>query len=258
VKITALVKYTPELTGDRRYAADFTLDREAVTGQLSELDEHAAEQAIRLAEAAGAELTYLTMGPPRATDALRKALSMGGDRAVHVEDPALHGSDAQATALVLAAAINRIGFDVVVCGMASTDAGMGAVPAMLAERLGIPLLGLAATVTLDGTALRIDREAQDATETVEADLPALLSVTDRTGEARYPSFKGIMAAKKKPIDTWSLAELGIDPSAVGLAAAYTKVRAVTPRPPRTAGQIVKDEGDGGLRLAEFLTERKFI
>jgi electron transfer flavoprotein beta subunit len=124
LRITALVKHTPELTGDRRFAADLALDREATEGRLSELDEHTAEQAIRLAEgakAAGAELTYLTMGPPAAAEALRKALSMGGDRAIHVSDPALHGADAHATSLVLAAAVERIGYDIVVCGMASTD-----------------------------------------------------------------------------------------------------------------------------------------
>ena len=132
LRITALVKYVPELT-DRRFAADFTLDRDAAPGRLSELDEHTAEQAISLAEArraegGEAELTYLTMGPPGAADALRKALSMGGDRAVHVLDPALHGSDVHATSRALAAAIKRVGFDLVVCGMASTDAGLGLGP----------------------------------------------------------------------------------------------------------------------------------
>src|ERR1700678_2530586 len=211
LRITALVKHTPELTGDRRFAADFTLDREAVDGRLSELDEHTAEQAIKLAEGAGeAELTYVTMGPPAAAEALRKALSMGGDRAVHVSDPALHGADAHATSLVLAKALERIGYDIVVCGMASTDAGMGAVPAMLAERLGVPQLSLASRLSLDGDHVTIERETQVATETVEGTLPALVSVTDRTGEARYPTFKGIMSAKNKKVETWSLADLGID------------------------------------------------
>jgi electron transfer flavoprotein beta subunit len=258
LRIVALVKYTPELTGDRHFAADFTIDRPAAGSRLSELDEHAAEQAIRLAEAGQAAITYLTMGPPGAADALRKALSMGGDKAVHITDDGLHGADALATSLVLARAVERIGFDLVLCGMASTDAGMGIVPAMLAERLGIPQISLAASLSLDGDRVSIEREGQAAIETVEGTLPALVSVTDRTGEARYPSFKGIMAAKRKVIETWSLADLGVDASSVGLGSAYTKVLSATPRPPRQSGEIVKDEGDGGVRLADFLSTQKFI
>jgi electron transfer flavoprotein beta subunit len=199
------------------------------------------------------------MGPPAAAEALRKALSMGGDRAVHVSDPSLHGADAHASSLVLAKALERLGYDIVVCGMASTDAGMGAVPSMLAERLGIPQLTLASRLTLDGDRVTIERETQLATETVEGVLPALVSVTDRTGDARYPSFKGIMAAKKKKVETWSLADLGIDPSLVGLDAAYTKVLSATARPPREGGEVVTDDdGDGASNLAAFLSAQKFI
>jgi|ERR1700677_2998403 electron transfer flavoprotein beta subunit len=260
LRITALVKHTPELTGDRRIAADFCLDREAESGQLSELDEYTAEQAIRLAEGAGggAELTYVTMGPPKAAEALRKALSMGGDRVMHVSDPLLHGADAHATSLVLAKTLERIGYDIVVCGMASTDAGMGVVPSMLAERLGIPQISLASRLSLDGDRVTIERETQFATETVEGVLPALVSVTDRTGDARYPSFKGIMAAKKKKVETWSLTDLDIDASLAGLDGAYTKVLSATAKPPRESGEIVTDDGDGGGRLAAFLSAQKFI
>jgi electron transfer flavoprotein beta subunit len=183
---------------------------------------------------------------------------MGGDKAVHITDDGLHGADALATSVVLARAVERIGFDLVLCGMASTDAGMGVVPAMLAERLGIPQISLAASLSLDGDRVSIEREGQAAIETVEGTLPALVSVTDRTGEARYPSFKGIMAAKRKVIETWSLADLGVDASSVGLGSAYTKVLSATPRPPRQSGEIVKDEGDGGVRLADFLSTQKFI
>jgi len=202
------------------------------------------------------------MGPPAAAEALRKALSIGGDRGVHVSDPALHGSDAHATSLVLARAIERIGYDIVVCGMASTDAGMGTVPAMLAERLGIPQVSLATRLSLDGDQVTIDRETQQATETLQATLPALVSVTDRTREARCPSFKGIMAAKKKPVETWSLADLGIDGQLAGLAHAYTKVLSATARPPRAGGEIATDDdgsgGSGGERLLTFLGAQKFI
>jgi electron transfer flavoprotein beta subunit len=259
LRIVALIKYTPELTGDRHLGADFTLDRGAVPGRLSELDEYTVEQALQVAEAAGeAEITYLLMGPPAAADAVRKALSMGGDKAVHVTDGGLHGSDAVATSLVLATAAQKIGFDLVLCGMASTDAGMGVVPAMIAERLGIPQISFAGKLTVDGTKVSIQRDTDAATENIEGELPALVSVTDRTGEARYPSFKGIMAAKKKPVETWSLADLGIDAGSVGLDATYSKVLSATARPPRVSGDLVKDDGEGGIRLAEFLTAQKFI
>ena len=258
-KIVALIKYTPELTAGRKFAADFTVDRNAVAGRISELDEYTAEQAIKLSEAnPGTTVTYLTMGPAAAAEALRKALSMGGDDAVHVLDDSLHGSDALATSAVLAKAIERIGFDMVLTGMASTDAGMGVIPAMLAERLGVPQISFAGNLQLDGTTVVIKRDTDAASETVEGSLPALVSVTDRTGEARYPSFKGIMAAKKKPVQTWSLADLGIDAGAVGLDAAYSKVLTATVRPARQAGDAVKDDGEGGIRLAEFLSTQRFI
>jgi len=257
-KIVVLVKFTPDLTGDRSFQADGTVDRVSVPGRLSELDEHAAEQALRVKESGDWELTYLTMGPDGAQDALRKALSMGGDAAVHVRDARLHGSDAFATSLVLAAAIQRIGFDLVLTGMASTDAGMGVVPALLAERLSVPALTFAGQLAVTGDSVEIVRDSDTSAETVTARLPAIVSVTDRTGEARYPSFKGIMAAKKKPVATWGLADLGIDPGQVGLAAARSTVLSAARRPARTASQLVKDDGDGGKLLADFMAAHRFI
>ena len=258
-KLVVLVKFTPDLTSDRRFAADGTLDRGAVQGRLSELDEYAAEQALRVQEGGGGwELTYLSMGPAGAAEALRKALSMGGDAAVHVSDEGLHGSDAFATSLVLAAAVERIGFDLVVAGMASTDAGMGVVPALLAERLGVPAVTYAGRLSVTGDVVEILRDSDLSSETVSARLPALVSVTDRTGEARYPSFKGIMAAKKKPVTTWSLADLGVDAGLVGLGGARSVVLSAVRRPARTAGQMVKDDGDGGSALADFLVAQRFI
>jgi electron transfer flavoprotein beta subunit len=258
-KIVVLVKFTPDLTGDRSFLADGTVDRVSVPGRLSELDEYAAEQALRIKEAAeGWELVYLTMGPDGAQDALRKALALGGDAAVHVLDDALHGSDAFATSLVLAAAISRLGFDLVLTGMASTDAGMGVVPALLAERLAVPQVTFAGRLTVSGGTVEILRDSDTVSETVTAPLPAVVSVTDRTGEARYPSFKGIMSAKKKPVDTWNLADLGISPASVGLAGARTTVLAAVRRPARSSGQLVKDDGDGGRALADFLTAQRFI
>ena len=149
---------------------------------------------------------------------------MGADKGVHVIDDAIAGSDALATSLVLAEAIKKIGRpDLVVCGMASTDGSMSVVPAMLAERLGLPQVTLASLVETQGDQIRIRRDGDTATEIIEGTLPVVLSVTDQTGEARYPSFKGIMAAKKKPVETWSLADLGVDAEQVGLSAAWTQV-----------------------------------
>jgi electron transfer flavoprotein beta subunit len=259
MKIVVLVKHVPDAASDRSFAADHTTDRAAVDGRLSELDEYAVEQALQVVEKAGeGEITYLTMGPEAAAEALRKALSMGGDAGVHVVDDALHGSDALATSLVLAAALSKLEADLIVCGMASTDGTMSVVPAMIAERLGVPGLTWAASVTIDGGTVTIRRDDDDASTTVTAPLPALVSVTDQTGEARYPSFKGIMAAKKKPVTVWSLADLGIDPAQVGLSAAWSVVDSVTKRPARQAGTIVTDDGDGGVKLADFLSTGKFI
>jgi electron transfer flavoprotein beta subunit len=261
MKIVVPVKYVPEPTATWGFADDLTVDREGVEGRLSELDEYAVEQAVRLVEGGvDAEIVALTVGPPKATDALRKALAMGANSAVHVVDDAMHGSDAVATSLVLAAAIAQAGFDLVVTGMASTDAEMSVVPAMVAERLGVPQVTFASALSVDGGAgtVTIRRDGDTASEEIQAPLPAVVSVTDQTGEARYPAFKAIMASKKKPVTTWSLSDLGIEPAQVGAAAAACVVRSLSPKPPRQAGTVVTDEGDGAAQIAEFLVARKFL
>jgi len=255
MKIVVLVKYVPEQTAEWRFAEDLTLDRDAIRGCLSELDEYAVEQAVRLAETGtAAEISYLTMGPARAVDGLRKALAMGGDRAVHVLDDAIHGSDAVATSLILAEALRRMGFDLILCGMASTDAEMSVVPVMVADRLGVPAAVNALAVRVDDSSVTVQRDAEE----VNAPLPALVSVTDRSGDARYPSFKAIIAGKKKPVITWSLADLGIAPDRVGAATAGTVVRAVRPRPPRKAGTVITAEDDAAVRLADFLAANNLL
>jgi electron transfer flavoprotein beta subunit len=259
LRIVVAVKYVPDATGDRRFAGDLTTDRDAVDGLLSELDEYAVEQALQIAEAVDdAEVTVVTVGPEDAKDALRKALSMGADRAVHVEDEGLHGSDVMGTSLVLAKVVERAGFDLVVTGMASTDGTAGVVPALLAERLGVPQVTLLSEVKVEGGVVSGRRDGDTASEQLEASLPALVSVTDQSGEARYPSFKGIMAAKKKPVESLGLSDLGVDEALVGLAGAWSVVDEAVARPPRTAGVIVEDEGEGGKQLAEFLAGQKFI
>jgi len=256
--IVVCVKHVPDATGDRTFNADNTVDRAGSDGLLSELDEYAVEEALKIAEAGDGEVTVLTVGPERASDAVRKSLQMGAHKGVHVRDDALHGSDSVATSLVLAKAIEKVDHDIVLCGMASTDGSMSVVPAMLAERLGLPQVTFASEVTVDGDTVRIRRDGDTATEIVEASSPLLVSVTDQCNDPRYPSFKGIMAAKKKPVETWSLADIGLDASQVGLAAAWTRVSTFQARPARTAGQIVTDEGTGGVQLAEYLATQKFV
>ncbi|NNM46232.1 electron transfer flavoprotein subunit beta/FixA family protein [Knoellia koreensis] len=262
MNIVVCVKYVPDAQSDRTFnESDNTTDRVGVDGLLSELDEYAVEEALKLVEAGEGEVTVVTIGPDEAADALKKALQMGADKAVHVKDDAIHGSDAIATSLVLAEAVKKAAGgtpELVLTGMASTDGTMSVVPAMLAERLGLPQVTFASELTVDGQQVTIRRDGDAASETIVATLPALVSVTDQINEPRYPSFKGIMAAKKKPVEEWSLADLGVDASQVGLDAAWTKVESFTKRPPREQGQIVTDEGDGGTKLAEFLTAQKFV
>jgi len=268
MNIVVLVKYVPDATADRQFESDNTVDRVNVDGLLSELDEYAVEQALQIKEKREGEeieVTALTVGPQAAEAAVRKALQMGADKAVHVVDDAIAGSDAVATSLVLAKAIEKLGStwgaqpEIVMCGMAGTDSMMSVVPAMLAERLGLPQVTLASVVETQGDQVRIKRDGDAATEVIGARMPLVLSVTDQSGEARYPSFKGIMAAKKKPLETWSLADLGVDASQVGLDAAWTQVEETAARPPRTAGEIVTDEdGSGAKALADFLASKKFI
>jgi electron transfer flavoprotein beta subunit len=258
MNIVVCVKYVPDAQADRRFTSDNTTDRAGVDGLLSELDEYAVEEALKIAEAAEGKVTVLTVGPDDATDAARKALQMGADEAVHVVDDAIHGSDAPATSLVLAEAIKKLEYDLVLTGMASTDGVMSVVPAMVAERLGVPQVTLASELTVENGSVRIRRDGDTSTEIIEASLPALVSVTDQINEPRYPSFKGIMAAKKKPLTTWSLGDLGIESDKVGLAAAWTSVDEITARPPRQAGQVVTDEGDGGDKLVEYLAGAKLV
>jgi len=262
MNIVVCVKYVPDATADRRFEDDNTVDRVGVDGLLSELDEYAVEQALQVKEKLGdgTEVTVLSVGPEQATDAIRKALQMGADKGVHVVDDAIAGSDYLATSQVLAAAVQKIGdVDVVMCGMASTDATGSVIPAMLAERLDLPQVTLGSVIESQGKDFRIKRDGDTSTEVIGATAPLVLSVTDQSGEARYPSFKGIMAAKKKPLDTWSLSDLGVDAGNVGLDAAWTAVEDTEERPPRTQGEVVTDEdGSGAKALVEFLASKKFI
>jgi electron transfer flavoprotein beta subunit len=260
MNIVVLVKQVPDTWSERKLAdADHTLDRESADAVLDEINERAVEEALLLQEAHGGEVTVVTMGPDRATDAIRKALSMGADKAVHVSDAALHGSDALTTAKVLAKAIGTIeGFDLVIAGNEATDGRAGAVPAMLAELLGLPQVTQVRKLTVEGGVVKAERETDEGVAHLEASLPAVVSVNEKINEPRYPSFKGIMAAKKKPVSTLTVADLGLDAGEVGLGASWSQVLESAPKPPRGAGQRVEDSGDGGSKIAEYLVGQKLI
>ena len=259
MNIVVCMKQVPDTAVERTLTpGDGTLDRASLDGLINELDEYAIEEGLKIAEAHGGEVTILSMGPAKASESIRKALSMGADKAVHIVDDGLAGSDALATSLVLSEALKLTGFDLVILGSESTDARTGVVPAMVAERLGVPQLTLASKVDIDGPDVTVRRVTDDGYAVVTGSLPAVVSVVEKINEPRYPAFKGIMAAKKKPVQTLTLADLPAVAGSVGLADAATWVNDFAARPPRSAGVIVKDEGDGGAQAAGFLAERKFI
>lgn len=258
MNIVVLVKQVPDSGAERTLAADNAVDRASANNVINEMDEYAIEEALKIKEEHGGEVTVLTMGPDGATESIRKALSMGPDKAVHVTDEALHGSCAVATSKVLAAALGTLNADLILCGAESTDGRVQVMPHMLAERLGIAALTGARKLTVDGGQLTVERQTDEGFEVVTAATPAVVSVWDTINEPRYPSFKGIMAAKKKPVQTLSLADLGVAADEVGAAGATSQVLEFAKRPPRSAGQKVTDEGDGGAQLVAYLASEKFV
>jgi electron transfer flavoprotein beta subunit len=260
MNIVVLIKQVPDTYSERKLSeSDHTLDRASADAVIDEINEKAVEQALQIKEAGEAEITVVCVGPDRASDTIRKALSMGADKAIHVSDESLHGSDAMATATVLAKAIGRVeNPDLVIAGNESTDGGGGAIPAMLAEMLGLPAATHLREVHIDGEQLTGTRETDEGLSYLQGSLPAIVSVAEKINEPRYPSFKGIMAAKKKPVETLAVSDLGLESGQVGLDAAWSKVTEAAPKPPREAGQQVADEGDGGTKVAEFLASQKLI
>ena len=266
MKIAVCVKQVPDSWAEKKMIGG-VLDRQGVDAVLNDLDEYAVEEALRIVEAHGGNgdggpnsVTVISMGPERTTDAVRKALSMGADGAIIVTDASLAGSDALATSKVLANVIQGGDFDLVICGTESTDARMSVVPAMIAQRLGWAQLTFAGSVKVDVDAkqVSITRVTEAGVDTMKAQFPAVISVVEKINEPRYPSFKGIMAAKKKPVEIKDLSALGIDAALVGTAGAWSVVNDATPRPPRAVGIKVVDDGNGGTALVDFLVERKLI
>jgi electron transfer flavoprotein beta subunit len=259
MNIVVLVKQVPDSGAERTLSAsDKTVERASANNVINEMDEYAIEEALKIKEAHGGEVTVLTMGPAQALDSVRKALQMGPDKAVHVVDDALRGSCAVSTSKVLAAAVRTLNPDLVLAGAESTDGRVQVMPHMIAERLGIAALTGARRLTVDGDTLTVERQTDEGYEVVRASTPAVVSVWDTINEPRYPSLKGIMAAKKKPVQTLSLADLGIDPGEVGFAGATSTVVEAAKRPPRESGTKVEDSGDGGVKLVEFLVTEKFV
>ncbi len=232
------------------------LKREGVEVVLDPGDEYGIEAGLQLAEAHGGQVTVVSMGPEKALDAIRKALAMGAAKGVLVSDPALAGSDALTTAKVLAAAIKREDWNLVVTATESTDGYTGVVPQMLAELLGVPSVTFAKSIESDGSKLNVNRQTEAGYDVIEADLPAVVSVTAGVNEPRYPSLKGIMAAKSKPVDRLSLADLGIE--GLGGASAGQAITSVQPAEQRKAGEVIEDDGTGAQRIVDFLATQKVI
>jgi electron transfer flavoprotein beta subunit len=260
VKIVVCIKQVPATGADKRYTDELRLDRNGVEAIINPLDEYAIEQALRLADDGSADgVSYLSMGPEQASEALRRALAMGGDDAVLITDPALAGADEWATAKVLAAALDKLAPDVALMGMASDDARGSLVPGAVAAMRDVPLLSYGAELAVaDGTA-RVRRLSATGYDWITAPLPVVATVTDQVGEPRYASLKGIMAAKRKPMETWSLADVGLSADDLRGAALTTVTDA---RPPEDKPPTERIENlppaEAAAKVADWLAQRKLI
>ncbi len=258
MKIIVLVKEVPDTYGDRKLSLETGLaDREASERVLDEIGERALEVALSYADKnEGTEVTVVSMAAEAASATIRKGLAMGAGSAVQVVDEALAGADLGVTAKVLAAAIKRTGFDLVIAGNLSTDGMAGVLPAMIAEHLGVPHATALSAVEISESSVSGTRAADAGTAQVSAPLPAVISITEALPDARFPNFKGIMAAKKKPFETLTLADLGVDVDVT--AAPQTIMTAISEKPPRAGGVKIVDEGDAGEKLAAFLIENRLV
>ncbi|HXG50846.1 MAG TPA: electron transfer flavoprotein subunit beta/FixA family protein [candidate division Zixibacteria bacterium] len=232
--------------------------RKGVAHELDPAAACAVEEGLRLVEKHGGTVTLITMGIADATIGIRNALAMGATSAVHILDDAVAGSDTLGTAKVLAAAIKKQPFDLVLCATESSDSYSGIVPGQIAFLLGVPPLSFAKEIAVEGDRITIKRQSESGFDVVESTLPALVAVSSGINEPRYPQLKGIMAAKKKEIKVYTAADLGLSPDQVGEKGAKEKVLTIGRPPKRQAGKIVTDEGDGGRQIADFLAEIKVI
>ncbi len=262
MRIICPVKRVPDTAAEKRIAEDRTVDRDGSEPVLNANDEWAIEEAMRVKEAGKAdEVIALCMGPEQAQQTIRKALSYGLDGAIQVSDEGCAGSDAPATARVLAAALREEDWDLVLMGNQSSDARTMLVPAMLAEYLDVPALTYAKRLEVGDGEVTVDRETPSGHQTVTAPMPSVVSVVEAINEPRYPSFKGIMAAKKKPLTVKDLAGVGVGADQVGAQGAWTQVLDISPKPPREAGEQVTDDGSGAVgaqAIADFLVRQKLL
>jgi electron transfer flavoprotein beta subunit len=258
VNIVVCMKETPSTEVPKTLGADMRLTRNAADTIINPFDEFTIEEGLRQQEQHGGKVIILTMGPGQTDTAMRRALAMGADRGVLVTDPLLAGSDAIATGRILAAAIQKIGYDLVLFGQATADAYGGVVPSVVAEVLGVPLLSYANKLDISGNAVTIERTAEIGYVKVEGELPALVSITKAINHPRYPSMKGIMGAKKKPIEKLSLADLGLDTNIVGGSAAREKVTGATSVSTQRRREIHNGNEGAAQRILEFLIEQKVI
>ena len=256
MKIAVCVKHVPE-GNSRLDPGSKRLDRSG-EGALNHFDANAVEEALRLKGDSDSEVVVVSLGPERAADSLRKALAMGADRAVLVTDEGAAGSDLVATSKVLAAALERENADLVLFGQQASDGDGAVLWAAVAERLKRPVVSQAAELTVDSGSLRVKRQTEHGYDVIESPLPAVVSVSDAINEPRYPSLKGIMGAKKKPFETLSLGEVGIDAGEAGEAGSKTEVLALSA--PSSRGDARKIEGDGNAAQAivDFLAEKRLV
>ena len=259
MNVAVCVKQIPDPAQPGKLSSDaHTLVREGKL-ILDDSDSYGVEMALQLVtQAGGGEVTLVSMAPGGETSGLRTALAMGAAKAVLVSDPALAGSDALSTAKVLAAAIKRLSPDLVVAATESTDGYTGTLPVQVAELLGLPSVSFAKGIEVADGKVKVNRQTEAGSDDVECPLPAVVTVTAGVVEPRYPSFKGIMAAKGKPVEQLTVADLGLDAATVGATGAREEIVSVTPAEARKAGEIVPDEGDGHERIVAFLEQLKVI
>ncbi|MDN5756567.1 MAG: electron transfer flavoprotein subunit beta/FixA family protein [Micrococcaceae bacterium] len=256
MKIAVLIKQVPDTWDERQLTASGHVDRAASERIADEITERALEIALLQKDAdKSVEVVAVTMGPAQASDALRKALQMGADSARHINDDTLAGADALTTARALAAGLQDDGYDIILAGNESTDGRGGVVPAMIAELLGIPFAGPLNTADFTGGSITGERESAEGTETVSAPLPAVVSITERAAEPRFPKFKGIMTAKRKPVTVSDAATLGLTDLAHDDG---NLVLASSRRPARTAGPKIIDEGQAASELIDYLSAEHLI
>jgi electron transfer flavoprotein beta subunit len=256
MKIAVCVKHVPE-GHSRLDPASKRLDRSG-EGALNHFDANAVEEALRLKGDSDTEVVVVSLGPAKAADSLRKALAMGADRAVLVSDDAAAGSDLVATSKVLAKALERENADLVLFGQQASDADGAVLWAAVAERLHRPVVSQVAELKLQDGSLRLKRQTEFGYDVIEAPLPAVIAVSDAINEPRYPSLKGIMGAKKKPFDTLSLADIGVDPGDAGEAGSKTEVLALGEPPSRGDARKIEDDGTAAQQIVDFLAEKRLV